>query len=518
VRTRTHLAGGLAALAGLALAATGVVTVTSPQAAAATCTAGTSSDFNGDGVGDRVIADPEATVSGAKRAGLVRVVLGGGKGVSEISQASSGMPATPEVGDGFGTSYAAYDADGDGCSDLVIGTPYEDVVKDGANLVDAGAVYVVHGTPTGIGAGSAIDGYTQAGFDSATTTEAYDWFGYALKAGATASSVPYLVIGVPGEGVTVSGKTYTDAGCIEYVQGSTKVSLSQNSTGVPGDPEANDRFGYSLAGTNRYFAVGAPGEGAGDLEFAGGVAIFNHTLSGGMPTPLAGLGQDSAGIGGGSEAGDGFGSSVSLTGYRPSDQTYNSDALLAVGIPGEDIGTAKDAGGVLVLRIQPSGAYTQIAAFDNSVVGLEGGGALADDFMGQRVAIVNTDSSVVTTSANVRLAVGEPGKDTKAKDAGAIHVFRPLDPNLGTNDKLLTRGSGLPGTATARDYTGIAVVAGTSYLYVGVPYSKESATSKGALYVLPWTDIDGTTSAGAITNKPGSDGLPDAGAAFGVIG
>jgi hypothetical protein len=518
VRTRTHLAGGLAALAGLFLAATGVVTLTSPQAAAATCTAGTASDFNGDGVGDRVIADPEATVNGAKRAGLVRVVLGGGKGFSEISQATAGMPAAPEAGDGFGVSYAAYDADGDGCSDLVVGTPYEDVVKDGVNLVDAGAIYVIHGTPTGIGTGSTIDGYTQAGFDSATTTEAYDWFGFALKAGTNASSTPYLIIGVPGEGVTLSGTTYADAGCIEYVQGSTKVSLSQNSSGVPGDPEANDRFGYSLAGTNRYFAVGTPGEGAGDLEFAGGVAIFSHTLSSGMPTPLVGLGQDSTGIGGGSEAGDRFGASVSMTGYRPSNQTYNSDVLLAIGIPGEDIGTTRDAGGVLVVRIQPSGAYAQIAAFDNSVPNIEGG-AVAYDFMGQRVAIVNTDSSVVTTSATVRLAVGEPGKDTATvKDAGAVHIFRPLDTDISAADKLLTRGSGLPGTATARDYTGVAVVGGTTNLYVGVPYSKASSTSKGVLYVVPWTDIDGTTSTGTTTNQPGSDGLPDEGATFGVIG
>ena len=517
MRTRTHLAGGLAMLAGLFLAATGVVTLASPQAAAATCTAGTANDFNGDGVGDRVIPDPGATVSGARGAGLVRVVLGGGKGVAEISQATTGMPATPETGDGFGISYAGYDADGDGCSDLVVGAPYEDIVKDGVNLVDAGAVYVIHGTPTGIGAGSTIEGYSQAAFDSATTTEAYDWFGFALNAGTAASGSPYLVIGVPGEGVTLSGKTYTDAGCIEYVQGSTKVSLSQNSTGVPGDPEMNDRFGYSLTGTNRYFAVGTPGEGAGALEFAGGVAVFSHTLSSGMPTPLLGLGQDSTGIGGASEAGDRFGASVSMTGYRPSDQTYNSDVLLAVGVPGEDIGTTADAGGVAVIRIQPSGAYTQVAAFDNSVADVEGD-AVADDFMGQRVAIINTDSSVVTTSANVRLAVGEPGKDTATvKDAGAVHLFRPLDTALGTADKVLTRGSGLPGTATARDYTGMALVTGSTYLYVGVPYSKASDTSKGVLYVLPWTDVDGTTSTGTTTYQPGSGGLPDAGAAFGAI-
>lgn len=504
-------------MAGLLLATTGGLTLTSPQAVAATCTAGTANDFNGDGVSDMVLADPEATVNGAKRAGLVRVVLGGGKGVSEISQATTGMSAAPEAGDGFGTSYTVYDADLDGCADLVVGAPYEDVAGGGTQLVDAGAVYVIHGTTTGIGAGSTIEGYTQGSFNSASTTEAYDWFGQALKAGATASNAPYLVIGVPGENVQVDGKTYNDAGVFEYAQGSTKVSVSQNSAGVPGGVEANDRYGYSLTGTNRYFAVGNPGEATGDLDFAGGVAVFSHTLSGGIPTPLVGLGQDSTGITGDPEAGDRFGESVSLTGYRPSGQTYNSDALLAVGIPGEDIGSTADAGGVLVVRIQPSGAYTQVAAFDNSVPDVEGD-AVANDFMGQRVAITNTDSGVVTTTATVRLAVGEPGKDVgTVKDTGAVHIFRPLDTAIGTNDKVLTRGSGLPGTATARDYTGLALGAGPTYLHVGVPYSKASGTSKGVLYVQPWTDVDGTTSTGVTTYQPGSGGLPDAGMALGAM-
>ncbi|MES5823459.1 FG-GAP repeat protein [Streptomyces sp. RG80] len=483
---------------------------------AATCTAGTANDFNGDGLGDTVLADPDAPVNGAKKAGLVRIVLGGGKGVSEISQATSGMAATAEAGDGFGTSYAVYDADQDGCADLVVGAPYEDVASGGTQLVDAGAIYVVHGTATGIGAGSTIEGYTQGEFNSVSTTEAYDWFGYALKAGATASNAPYLVVGVPGENIAVDGTTYIGAGLIEYAQGGTRIGVSQNSTGVTGTVEANDRFGSSLAGTNRYFAVGSPGESIGDQEFAGGVQVFSHTLSGGIPTPLLGLDQDSTGIAGAPEANDGFGTSISMTGYRPSDQTYNSDVLLAIGMPGEDVGTLADAGGVAVVRVQPSGAYTQVTAMDGSTPDLEGD-AVAGDFMGQRVAITNTDTSVVTTTATVRLAVGEPGKDTgTAKDAGAVHIFRPLDTAIGTNDKVLTRGSGLPGTATARDYTGLALNAGSTYLYVGVPYSKESATSKGVLYVQPWTDVDGTTSTGATTYRPGSGGLPDAGAALGA--
>ncbi|MET7685560.1 VCBS repeat-containing protein [Streptomyces sp. NPDC005423] len=490
----------------------------SPRAAAATCTAGTANDFNGDGLGDVVLADPDAAVNGAKKAGLVRVVLGGGKGVSEISQATAGMSATPEAGDGFGTSYDTYDADGDGCTDLVVGTPFEDVVTNGVDLVDAGAIYVIHGTPTGIGAGSAIVGYTQAAFDTNSSTEAYDWFGFALKAGANASGAPYLVVGVPGENVTVDGTTYGDAGCIEYSQGATTTGVSEKDPGVPGEVEGNDKFGYSLAGTNRYFAVGSPGEAIGDEAFAGGVSIFSHTLSNGMPTPLMGLDQDSTGIAGTPEAGDGFGTSISMTGYRPSDQTYNSDVLLAIGMPGEDVGTLADAGGIAVVRVQPSGAYTQVTAADGSTADVEGD-AVAGDFMGQRVAITNTDTNVVTVSANVRLAVGEPGKDTaKAKDAGAVHIFRPLDAAIGAADRSLIRGSGLPGTATARDYTGIALKAGSTYLYVGVPYSKASDTSKGVLYVVPWTDADGTTSTGTTTYQPGSGGLPDAGAALGAIG
>lgn len=448
----------------------------------------------------------------------MRVVLGGGKGVSEISQATSGMPATPEPNDQFGTSTTTYDADGDGCSDLVVGVPFEDISKHGTQLVDAGAVYVIHGTATGIGAGSAIEGYHQEELDAKVSTEAYDWFGHAVKAGATASGAPYLVVGVPGENVTVDGKTYPDAGTIEYVQGSTVVPVSAKDPGVPGSVEVNDRFGFSLAGTNRYFAVGTPGEAVGKAKFAGGVAVFSHTMASGLPTPLVGIDQDSAGITGAAEAGDGFGTSIAMTNYRPADQTYNSDVLLAVGTPNEDIGTTADAGGATVIRIQPSGAYTELSPLDAATDGVEGE-PTAGDFLGQRVTIANTNTSVVTTSANVRLAVGIPGKDTASlKDAGAVQVFRPLEASVGASDKLLTRGSGLPGTAEARDYAGISLMSTGSRLYVGVPYSKASDSPKGALYTLPWTDIDGTTSGGSTSYLPGQGGLPDAGESFGKLG
>jgi hypothetical protein len=134
------------------------------------------------------------------------------------------------------------------------------------------------------------------------------------------------------------------------------------------------------------------------------------------------------------------------------------------------------------------------------------------------VTIANTDTSVVTTSATVRLAVGIPGRDVgSVKDAGAVQVFRPLAA-VGTGDRLLTRGSGLPGTATARDYAGISLLSGSNNLYVGVPYSKASDSSKGVLYVLSWSDADGTTDSGATTYQPGAGGLPDDDVALGAVG
>ncbi len=524
MRRRMSGAGLVAMAAAVFVVAGGPVPQGQQAVAAAACTGGTATDFNGDGITDTVVADPQATVAESVRAGLVRVVLGGGKGVSEISQATSGMNAVPERGDQFGAARAAYDADGDGCTDLVISAPYEDVTKDGADLHDAGAVYVVHGTPAGIGAGSAIESYTQTQFDASTVTEEYDRFGFALQAGTTSAGAPYLVIGAPGENVTAGGKDFADAGCVHYLQGTVKTTVNEDDPGVPGIVEAHDRFGYSLTGTNRYFAVGAPGETIGtDTPFAGAVTVFNHTLTGGIPTPLTGLDQGAAneGLDGTAEANDQFGASIDMTNFRPADQTYNSDALLAIGTPGEAVGSVTNSGALTVVRIKPSGAYTQIAAVDASSDGVEGL-PTEGDFFGQRVALTNTDTSVVSSDATVRLAVGVPGRDVKGvADAGAVHILRPLDTSIGANDKVITRapsGSVLPGTATSRDYTGISLTSGGVNLYVGVPYSKESGTSKGVLYVIPWTDITGSTTEGTTTLKPGAGGIPDAGTSFGVVG
>jgi hypothetical protein len=512
---------GIIAALGLLIAAAGATVSGAGPAVAATC-AGTGSDYNGDGLVDNVVTDPQATVNGVPQAGLVRVLYAGGKGVSEISQATPGMGVAPEKGDQFGSAVAWTDFNGDGCTDLAIGTPNEDTGGSGSDVKDTGYLHIIYGSPSGIGAGSTIQPYSQAAFTPGANNEAGDRFGYALQAGTADSGQPYLVVGVPGEGVVADGVNHVNAGAIVYMQGTTKFTVTQNSAGVPGVVEDGDQFGAALTGTNRYFAVGAPGETIGtEAVAAGGVAVFNHTLTAGMPTPILGLDQAGEGdaVSGVAEAGDRFGAALSMVGYRPSNQTYNSDALLAIGTPGESIGTVPGAGGVAVLRIEPSGRFTEIKAFDAGTANVEGDPG-AGDFLGQRVAITNTDTSVVTSTSTVRLAVGIPGRDVDGvKDAGVIQVFKPLDGDIGTADKIIKRGSGvLPGTPNARDFTGIALRSGTSLLYVGIPYSKDSATPKGVLYTMPWTDIDGTTQVGTKTFQPGAGGLSDIGTAFATVG
>ena len=52
-----------------------------------------------------------------------------------------------EEGDEFGLALAAGDFNGDGCSDLAIGVPFEDIDFNGTPRANAGAVNVLYGSP-----------------------------------------------------------------------------------------------------------------------------------------------------------------------------------------------------------------------------------------------------------------------------------------------------------------------------------------------------------------------------------
>ncbi|GAB7108383.1 hypothetical protein JCM4814A_66970 [Streptomyces phaeofaciens JCM 4814] len=496
----------VAALLGLGLGTGG-----SQAAAAAACTAGTPSDFNGDGIQDTAIADPDATVSGKERAGLVHIVLGDNKGVVEISQDTTNVADAPETGDRFGLSLAVYDANKDGCSDLAVGIPYEDV----GTVKDAGYVQVVFGATDAVGSAVPSKNFVQGATQPlADVPETDDWFGYALGAGTSTTGHPYLAIGIPGE----DGAAGSDVGALGYVYGTAynAVNVHQDSVGVWEDAEPYDRFGASIAGTDRFFAVGVPGESTGATAFAGGLHVFRPSINtDGIPDQLFGLRQDATLSDDPAEADDEYGAALTLAPYRPSGATAVTDTLLAVGVPGEDVGTVVDAGAVHVYHVKADGTVVQLNRIDQNVESAQGaveGDAEAGDHFGQQLAAVNTTPAVVSTAATMRLAVGVPGEESaeEAPEAGGVQLFSMLGAP-GAADSWIEPGNGIPSGPAPRTYAGISLGASPSLLYVGVPYGPADGR---AVHGFPWNAATG--SAPTQTWKPGEGGIPAVSTAFGA--
>ncbi|MEW2075451.1 MULTISPECIES: VCBS repeat-containing protein [unclassified Streptomyces] len=501
--------GSVAVFVG-ALLTFGLGTGGTPAAAAVACPSGVDSDFNGDGIRDTAIADPEATVAGMRKAGEVHVVYGGGKGTLTISQEPDNVPGAPETGDQYGYALAVYDADLDGCSDLVIGAPYEDI----GTAADSGFVHLVYGSTSGLNAGGKSVKEFYQGADKALggAAEAGDWVGYAVAAGKTSSGTPYLLIGIPGESIG----TQEDAGGFCYIHGTaqTVVGVNQETeTGgaVPGVAEPDDRFGSTLSASPTHIAVGAPGEALGTTTFAGAVTTFSHTLSSGHPKPLTGIAQDQDTVLGAEEVGDQFGAAVAMVPYRASGATSTTESLLAVGIPGEDLATTVDAGAVQVFRIAANGTFTETTWIDQNATDMAEE-TEAGDFFGQRLAAVNTAPNATSTAANTRLAIGVPGEESSEehRDKGGVQIV-PLVGAPGASDGWIDPGYGIPGIPAPRQLAGLSLAATPSLLYVGMPYGP---TEGRAVHGFPWNVASGE--APTVTIKPGEGGLPATGTAFGA--
>jgi hypothetical protein len=465
------------------------------------CAAGLESDFNGDGYTDAVVGDPYATVGGQAGAGRVVVLYGDGDGRigqggrDTLSQGADNVGGTAEATDRFGFALAAADLNCDGYTDLVVGTPYEDI----GGQADSGHVQVIWGAATGLGTGAASAQYTQVDFGE--LIRAGDQFGYAVDAledvehdGSASPAAYLLAVGTPGGdiGSDIDAGwvgTLTPSGSGLYVD-----ALTQDTTGIPGSSEPGDRFGTSvslgyLVGNAPLadIAVGSPHEDIGSVLDAGTVTIVRDLYLGIDGAVV--FDQDSPGVAGAPETGDRFGLSLDA-------MHTGGISRLAIGVPYEDTGAAASAG---LVQLFDGDGHT-LSAGTGLTQNTDGVADQAErgDLFGAQVAWAEPGLGDTVT----RLAVSAPSEDGMADNSGLVQVFPLTD--LGAELSYSQSSPGIPGEAGPGDRFGstLAVVSGQleRALLVGVPNDVES--NAGMVNVIPFA---GGTPRSWV---PGSGGVP----------
>jgi FG-GAP repeat protein len=373
-------------------------------------------DFNQDSFDDLAIGVP--LEDGPEDSGAVNVIYGSSTGLASTgnqvwTQDSGGIRDARERGDQFGRALIAGDFNQDGADDLAIGVPFENV----SGRPSAGAVNVIHGSPTGLtAAGNQFWSQNTPGI--VDSSERGDRFGFAMTASDfNGDSFADLAVGIPGEGKPLG------AGAVAVIPGSPAgLSPARNrfwrqySGGIKDSSETGDQFGYSLAGGDfdhdgfADLAVGVPFEDIGTKANAGAVNVI-YGSAGGLSSRGNQLWtQDSPRVRNRSEARDELGFAVVSEDFN--DDTFGD---LAIGIPGEDPPT--NAGSVAVIFGRSSGLSSGGNELWSQTSLRDGPGEAADMFGFSLIA------GGFGNGPEGDLAIGVPGEDVVTKiDAGAVNV------------------------------------------------------------------------------------------------
>ncbi len=396
----------------------------------------TSADFDNDGFADVVAGAPFADVGGARGGGRFEVLSGADRGLSGPTQSAVYRSGS---GTDFNTGWAlaAGDFNGDGRTDLAVGSP--GAQPSGLGPGGTGAVELYYAGTNGLDLGSsqAEGRYQLWDENTAGSTEMTfggdDRFGAALAAGDfNDDGIADLAIGVPH--LTVDSEIA--AGAVRVLYGSASGltdSGSQHwdldSPGVAGtaqatasrDSEYGDHYGAALA------AGDLNGDGAADLLV--GIPdkiVHGHVLRGAVSVLYSAGGsglsasgnqlvtQGSHGVPGKPRRGAAFGASIAV-----GDFGEKGRSAILVGVPGARVRHERHAGAIIMIPTQPQLATSEARLYSLASTGIPGR-PKAGDNLGASLQVAHGQRP------KLQVAVGVPGRNIHgAQGAGSALVLWP---------------------------------------------------------------------------------------------
>ena len=225
--------------------------------------------------------------------------------------------------------------------------------------------------------------------------------------------------------------------------------VAHGSTATQAAPARSLQADFNSDGADD-LAIGVPLDNVGTVVGAGAVNVLYGSSPGGLTgTGSQLLSQDTPGVPGSAEVDDGFGFALA-TG------DFNGDTFadLAVGAPGEGVGTAAAAGAVNVLY----GSATGLTGTGSQLFTQVGGRVEADDVFGFALAAGDFNGDTFAD-----LAAGAPFEDVDSTlDAGAVSILPGSANGLtAVGGQLFTQDSpGVPGSAEEVDIFGYTLATG----------------------------------------------------------